>query len=139
TCAPSGGAGLPFATALIRLPSTSTRSPSRNALALPSNSRRFVNRIGRGAPDVGTDCAPASRGRPSDPIEAAMPATKPRRERSAPILRDKDRISCLWQRHPTWLVRSAVSPDVHENMASDLQRWRQRSCYVAYSAIHFAG
>ena len=101
--------------ALIRLPSTSRRTPSRKEPDFPSNNRKFANRIGRDG-GAGTGCAVACRDSPSDAIEVAMPATKPRHERSVLTRRARTWISGLWQRHPAGLTRSASSSEVHENM-----------------------
>jgi hypothetical protein len=73
-----GGARLPLAIRLIRLPSTRSQSPPLNDLDFPSKSMKFVNTIG----DVklaGAARAPADEKSPKDASEAPPFEIKPRR------------------------------------------------------------
>src|ERR1700722_2853552 len=110
---PSGPAGFPVATALIRPPSTMRASPPRRALDVPSNRRKFVKTIGGG----GLVCARAGRRRPSAATEAPIPATNPRRDRSAVMRRVTDWSSPPQQEQPRDPSACDGSPDEQENMA----------------------
>jgi hypothetical protein len=74
-----------------------------------------VNIIGVGG-RAGIGRAFTPKGSPSDAIEAVMPATNPRRDRSALIRRDTDAMPGRWQRQLWWPVTPASSPDLQESI-----------------------